>query len=152
MEELEEYEAHFRVDDDSQATWAMKKLREKVLKIRENERIAKEQLDVIAEWLKDVNSALERDAAFFEGHLKDYMRRERNNRKSIKLPWGTLKSTASTKIEVEPEFISWAQENDRDDLLRYPAPEPNKTAIAEAGPLPHVNVLESVSFSVKVKE
>lgn len=152
MEELEEYKTEFRVDDDSQATWAMKKLREKVLKIRENERIAKEQLDAVAQWLEEVNGTLQSEAAFFDGHLKDYMRRERDKRKSIKLPWGTIKSTASTRIEVEPEFIAWAQENERDDLLRFYPPEPNKTAIAEAGPLPHVSVLETVSFSVKVKE
>ena len=152
MEEVAEYEVGFQITDDSKATWAMKKLREKVLKMRENERIAKEQLDAVADWLKEVNSSLERDATFLDGHLKDYMRRERANRKSIKLPWGTIKSTASTKIEVEPEFVEWAQNEGRDDLLRFYPPEPNKAAIAEAGPLPHVSVLETVSYSVKVKE
>lgn len=142
----------FRVENDGQATWAMKELREKSLKIRENERIAKEQLDAIATWLQDVNGALSEDCSRLQGYLTDYLRRERDNRKSIKLAWGTIKSRVVTKIEVDPEFVTWAQENDRDDLLRYPPPEPNKTAIKNEPSLPHVEVVESVSFSVEIKE
>lgn len=142
----------FRVEDDSSATWAMKKLREKVLKMRENERIAKEQLDLVSDWLKEVNASLGKEAAYFEDLLTDYGRRERENRKSIKLPWGTIKSRASTRVEVDPEFIDWAQRNNRDDLLTFPAPRPNIAAIKEQKNLEHVEVVESVSYSVEIKE
>lgn len=142
----------FRVEDDSQATWAMKKLRERIIKIRENERIAKEQLDAVTDWLKDVNGTLGKECAYFEDLLTDYGRRERENRKSIKLPWGTIKSRASTRVEVDPEFVDWAQRNNRDDLLTFPAPRPNIAAIKEEQNLEHVEVVETVSYSVEIKE
>lgn len=152
METQEQYATNFRVENDSQATWAIKKYRERVLKMRENERIAKEQLDAVADWLKDVNESLAREASYFEGLLTDYQRRERENRKSIKLPWGTIRSRQSSRVEVDDEFIEWALQEGRDDLLSYAAPKPNIAAIKEAGELPYVNVVESVSFSVEVKE
>lgn len=152
METQEQYATDFRVENDSQATWAIKKLRERVLKIRENERIAKEQLDAVADWLKDVNESLAREASYFEGLLTDYQRRERENRKSIKLPWGTIKSRQSSRVEVDDEFIEWALQEGRDDLLSYAPPKPNIAAIKEAGELPYVKSVESVSFSVEVKE
>jgi len=142
----------FRVENDSQATWAIKKLREKVLKIRENERIAKEQLDAVSEWLSEVNGTLGKECAYFEDLLTDYGRRERENRKSIKLPWGTIRSRSSTRVEVDPAFVDWAQQNNRDDLLTYPAPKPNIAAIKEEKNLEHVEVVETVSYSVEVKE
>jgi hypothetical protein len=130
----------------------MKKLRELVLKIRENERIAKEQLDTVAEWLKDVNGQISKDCAFFEDQLTDYLRREHDNRKSIKLPWGTIKSRATSRVEVGEEFIAWAQQNNRDDLLTFAPPKPNLTAIKKAENVKFVEVVESVSYSVEVKE
>jgi hypothetical protein len=142
----------FRVENDGQATWAMKKLRDLVLKIRENERIAKEQLDVISDWLKDVNGQLSKDCSFFEDQLTDYLRRERDNRKSIKLPWGTIKSRATSRVEVGEEFIAWAQQNNRDDLLTFSSPRPNLIKIKSEKNLEFVEVVESVSYSVEVKE
>jgi hypothetical protein len=145
-------EQPFRVEDDSSATWAMKKLRDLILKIRENERIADEQFKAVAEWLQEVNATLNRDAAFFEDQLTDYLRRERDNRKSIKLPWGTIKSRATSRVEVGEEFIAWAQQNNRDDLLTFAPPKPNLAKIKTEQNLEFVEVVESVSYSVEVKE
>lgn len=46
----------------------------------------------------------------------------------------SVKFTKSTPVEISDEtnFIKWAQENDRDDLLTYKEPSANKTAIKNA--------------------
>lgn len=158
MEELAEYEIEpakplsFRVENDEQAAWAMRQFATACKKIEENEAIlAKERLRWQA-WIDEVNQPLARNAAYFEDLLKDYLRRERDNRKSIKLPHGVIKSRASTRVEVGEEFIEWAQKNNRDDLLTFPAPKPNIAAIKESKDVEFVEVVESVSFSVEIKE
>lgn len=153
--DVEERQLPFRIEDDSSANWAMRKYAALVQKIRENERIANAELERIAKWLEAENSKLASDASFFEEHLKDYGRRQRNekDRKSIKLPYGAIKSRQTQpRIEVdEAVFIPWAQQNQRDDLLSYAPPKPNKTALKAEADIPGVVVVEgSVSFSVEV--
>lgn len=153
MEELEQYEivdAPFRVENDEQAAWAMRRFAAACKKIEENEAIlAREKLRWQA-WLDEVNAPLSKDAAYFEDLLKDYLRRERDNRKSIKLPHGTIKSRATQpKYEIQPGFIEWAKEN-APQLLRIEH-KPDMAAIKAAGEVEFVEVLEAgVSYSVEI--
>lgn len=163
MEELEIYQPaeklQFRIEDDARATWAMKQLREKVRKIQENEAIAKQEREAIDSWLEAVNGSLASDADYFRGLLVDYMRRERENRKSIKLPWGTLKSQkAPDKVELDDEFTEWAKVNAKDLLVFPEAPPPKpvlsavKKALEAGKPIEHAKIVEGVvSYSVEVK-
>lgn len=111
----------FKVDDDEKAEWAVRKLARIRRKQSENKAIHDQELERISEWLKTVNDALERDAAYFEAVLTPYALQERSNgRKSLVLPHGTVKTTGGRpKIEFESEdkFIEWAKENDA-ELLR----------------------------------
>lgn len=156
METIDEYEIDqprepFTVDSDDKAEWAMRKLSAICAKIDENwAMLEKEKLRWQA-WIDQANGSLEREASFFRELLLDYMRRERENRKSIKLPHGTLKSVASTSVEVDEAFVEWALQNDREDLLTIPPPKPNKAAIKKEDGLPHVEVVERVSYSVELK-
>lgn len=58
----------------------------------------------------------------------------------------------STAVELDDNFVEWAQEN-ADDLLTYKAPEPNKTAIKdrlkEGGELSHATLVERQNISIK---
>ena len=111
----------FKVDDDEKAEWAVRKLARIRRKQSENKAIHDAELQRISEWLKTVNEALERDAAYFEAVLTPYALQERSNgRKSLVLPHGTVKTTAGrAKIEFESEdgFIEWAKTNDP-ELIR----------------------------------
>lgn len=154
--EIEEKPLPFTVTDDSSATWAMRKFRAQVEKMRENERIARAELDRISKWLDEVNKPLAQSAEYFEGLLLEYGRKERDaGRKSVKLIDGTIKSRVTQpKVEVdESVFIEWAQRNHRDDLLIFPEPKPNKTALKAETDIPGVVVIEgSVSYSIEVRD
>jgi phage host-nuclease inhibitor protein Gam len=67
------------------------------------------------EWLEKVNTALERDAEWFESNLRPYALQERSkDRKSIVLPHGTIKTISGRvkfDIEDETKFIEWAEKN-----------------------------------------
>ena len=111
----------FKVDDDEKAEWAIRKLARIRRKQAENQALYNAELERISEWLKTVNTSLDRDALYFEAVLTPYALQERfNGRKSLVLPHGTVKTTAGRpKIEFESEdgFIQWAKTNDP-ELLR----------------------------------
>ncbi len=77
----------FKVDDDSKADWAMRKLASIRRKQAENKDIFDREVKRVMEWLEKVNTALERDAEWFESNLRPYALQERSkDRKSIVLP------------------------------------------------------------------
>lgn len=155
--EVEEHREPFVVDSDEKAAWAMRKFAESMFKIKENMAIVEKERVRWVAWLDSVNCKLSKDAYYFEGLLIDYMRREReaNDRKSIKLPHGTVKSVATQeKIVPLDGFVEWAHQNNRDDLLTFPLPRPNIQAIKTAGIANEfVEVVPAeISYSVKVSE
>lgn len=111
----------FVVDNDEKADWAMRKLASIRRKQTDNEAIYNREVKRVAEWLEKVNTALERDAEWFESNLKPYALTERHNgRKSVVLPHGTIKTTAGRpRIEIsnELELLAWA-ETSQPDLIR----------------------------------
>lgn len=106
----------FVVDTDQKADWAIRKLAAVRKKQTENEAIFNAEVTRITEWLSTVNTALQRDALYFEAVLRPYALTQRTEgRKSITLPHGTIKTTAGLpKIEFKDEsaFIEWAKAND----------------------------------------
>ena len=111
----------FVVDDDSKADWAMRKLASIRRKQSENKAIFDRELQRVSEWLEKVNTALERDAEWFEANLRPYALLQRSEgRKSVVLPHGTIKTTAGRpkfEIEDEAKFLAWAETN-QPDLVR----------------------------------
>jgi NAD+--asparagine ADP-ribosyltransferase len=106
----------FVVDTDQKAEWALRKLAVIRRKQMENQALAQAEVDRVTEWLDTVNTALQRDALYFEAVLKPYALTQRSEgRKSITLPHGTIKTTAGQpKVEFKDEaaFIEWAKTND----------------------------------------
>ena len=105
----------FKVDDDSKADWAMRKLASIRRKQAENKDIFDREVKRVMEWLEKVNTALERDAEWFESNLRPYALQERSkDRKSIVLPHGTIKTISGRvkfDIEDESKFLEWAETN-----------------------------------------
>ena len=106
----------FVVDTDQKADWAIRKLAVIRRKQAENKAIYDAEVIRITEWLSTVNTALDRDALYFEAVLTPYALLQRSEgRKTVTLPHGTLKTTAGQpKIEFKDEskFIEWAKVND----------------------------------------
>jgi phage host-nuclease inhibitor protein Gam len=111
----------FKVDDDQKADWALRKLAVIRRKQAENKNIFDAEVIRITEWLSAVNTALDKDALYFEAVLTPYALTERfNGRKSLVLPHGTVKTTAGRpKIEIqnEVEFLAWAEKSEP-ELIR----------------------------------
>lgn len=106
----------FVVDTDQKADWAIRKLAVIRRKQAENKAIYDAEVIRITEWLSTVNTALDRDALYFEAVLTPYALLQRSEgRKTVTLPHGTLKTTAGQpRIEFndESKFIEWAKVND----------------------------------------
>lgn len=135
--------ARFRVDNDSAAAWAMRKLRAIRMRQESNRMIAEDEIDRVKSWLDDVNTPMERDASYFESILRDYALRCRENpddgRKTISLPAGKVTTRiGSPRWTVDDEtFLTWARAN-HPDLIRVkeqPALDEMKSAliVAESG-------------------
>jgi hypothetical protein len=111
----------FRIQDDQQAAWAMRKRAQYRAKMSENMDVAEAEMHRITEWLVRVNESVEKNAQYFEALLIDYARRQRqtDNRKTIDTPYGRVKSRAlQVKYEVfdVDEFVNWAQQH-RPELI-----------------------------------
>lgn len=121
-EALADLTARFRVEDDRQATWAMRKARKAAQRIREVDAIAAEEIERIQAWAVKERKRPEQDLNFFSGLLTDYalrVRAEDPKRKSVVTPYGTVQ-TRSKAIgwEVDEDtFLAWAKTN-RPDLVK----------------------------------
>lgn len=113
----------FKIQDDSGANWALRQLLSIRNKLKENRKLYDDELARITTWLEKANENLAKDENYFVGILTDYAYRVRaiENRKTIALPYGTIKSRAtSAKVKVEDTdvFLGWAKATDATDLIR----------------------------------
>lgn len=126
----------FRIEDDSAAAWALRKLRRAEHARERNIQIAEQEVERIDAWLVEANASHQRDAKYFRAILTDYALRCRQNpddgRKTISLPAGQVATrTGSAQWKVEPEtFLPWAKQN-RPDLIRV-SEQPILAAIKES--------------------
>jgi len=91
----------FIVDDDSKATWCMRKIKHLKENKRENKELAEEQIAEIRKeiaevesWLEDENGKLDDNIGFMENKLEHYARQLREDDpdlKTHKLPFGSIK-------------------------------------------------------------
>lgn len=103
------------------------------------------KIENVALWIKNLLS----DADAFKAEKDAFAEREkaaRNKADNLKQWLSTVldgqkfstskvqinfRSSESVEIEDEKKFVDWAWDNERDDLLTYKDPTPNKTAIKQ---------------------
>lgn len=103
------------------------------------------KIENVALWIKNLLS----DAEAFKVEKDAFAEREkaaRNKADNLKQWLSTVldaqkfstsrvqinfRSSESVEIENEKKFVDWAWDNERDDLLTYKDPTPNKTAIKQ---------------------
>jgi hypothetical protein len=112
----------FRITDDKQATWAMRKLMALRHRVEENEAVADAERLRIDEWLQYANQRYAGDIAYFEAILTMYAQQQRttDGRKTIDTPYGAVKSRATQdkfKIVDEDVFLKWAEESLPDAIM-----------------------------------
>ena len=132
--ETEERREAFRVNDDSSASWAMRKLAEINAQLDANNAMHEREIERLHQWLEQVNTPLNRDALYFRSLLEDYARRERmeKDRKTINLPHGKVSTRPATdKWEVDTEhLLAFLNQNDLKDLIKVKE-EPSLTAMKQ---------------------
>ena len=103
------------------------------------------KIENVALWVKNLLS----DADAFKAEKEAFAEREkaaRNKAENLK-QWLSMvldgqkfstskvqisfRNSESVEIEDEKKFVDWAWDNERDDLLTYKDPTPNKTAIKQ---------------------
>ena len=131
----------YRIQGDSDADWAMRKLAGIRQQMAANTKLASEQTDVILaaieshlipirEWLATEEKRLGQSAAFFEFLLEQYHRTvvgEDPKRLSVKLPHGVLESRKKADVWDfdETVFLAWA-ETHAVDLVKVADPTIDK--------------------------
>lgn len=64
-----------------------------------------------------------------------------------------FRSSETLDIDDNDEFVKWAMDNDRDDLLNYQRPTPSKTmiktALKDGAEIPHVTLRKKMNINIK---
>lgn len=91
----------FKVDDDSKASWCLRKIKKMKKKQQDNEELAqdiierlREEIKDVESWLKGENDKIQNNIDFLEGKLREYafnLREEDPDLKTYSLPYGKLK-------------------------------------------------------------
>jgi len=116
----------FRIQNDEQAVWAMRKMAAASQRLKEIQHIADAEIERIQAWAEQQSREPLRDTDYFEAILIEYGRAQRvEGRKSVSTPYGTIKSRlAQPSFDVDKDaFLEWAKAN-RPDLVRVKE-EPN---------------------------
>lgn len=119
----------FVIEDDSQAAWAMRKLRDLRRSQTEINAVVLSEVEAINEWAERQRGKLDRDLEHFENLLIEYATKQREveGRKTIDLPTGRVTSRLSTESwTVKPEFTQWAKDF-APDLVRQKVTESPET-------------------------
>jgi phage host-nuclease inhibitor protein Gam len=112
--EDQEQRERFRIEDKSQAAWALRKMSKIKAEMDENIMTAQAEIERIVGWRDGENEKLQRSVAFFESLLHEYfmqLREDDPKLKTMKLPHGSLKMRAQQPdfIYNEDELLEWAK-------------------------------------------
>jgi hypothetical protein len=111
----------FKIENDSQATWAMRKAAIARGRLDEIKTIAEAEIARIQDWAEHESRVPMRDLDYFEGILIEYAMKQRaEGRKTVSTPYGAVKSRIGQTRFVfsdKAEFIEWAKVNHPDWLV-----------------------------------
>ena len=126
----------FSINDESQANWALRKIKQLQDEKEKNISLANAEIEKIEEWLNSMNDQVQQSIDYFQSLLAEYAMEQRKNNpkfKSLKLPNG--------RIGFRKQQPKWNYDNDklievlktskRTDLIRIKE-ELDKAAIKKA--------------------
>lgn len=113
----------FIIDDEQKANWAMRKIKHLQEKKQEKEKIAKEEIERINQWLQAETESIDRDIEFFSGLLEAYMRdlnRKDPRKKSLSLIHGRLQLRKQQPIFKydDKKLVEWLKKTRHTNLVR----------------------------------
>ena len=101
IDNIEQEKEQFTVDSPEGASWALRKIRALRKQAAEVQEIATAEINHINDWRRAEMSKLEDNIAYFESLLYGYhlmVMEQDPNRKTIKLPYGTLQIRAQQPV------------------------------------------------------
>lgn len=106
----------WQIEDQSAATWALRKISQIDRRLAEEEVLAAAEIDKIDRWIEGKREAANRERVYFEARLHEYLvalQAEDPKLKSLKLPGGTIRTR-----KQQPEYkydddmiLPWAKKN-----------------------------------------
>lgn len=118
----------WRIDDDTAANWALRKLAAAETEKARIRHEAQAEISRVQAWADDAEQAISHDVDFFTGCLVDYRHRlesaDPKLAKTYKLPAGSIaRAKARRKVVLvdADALMEWALDNDRDLLTVRPA-------------------------------
>ncbi|MHC1683722.1 MAG: host-nuclease inhibitor Gam family protein [Clostridiaceae bacterium] len=162
--DLIEQREGFKVENLEGATWVFRKIRAIQEKQSELAIIAQQEKVRIDKWLEQENKSYENDKEYVEGLLTEYFLSQRrlDNKFKLSTPYGKVTSRKVSKwiYKDEIELIKYLK-NSTPELVRVKE-ELNKAEIkkvfknglneATGEILPHVDIVEEETISIKVEE
>src|SRR5690625_4342425 len=94
LDEQEQIDERFKIEDDSQANWALRKIAQIQKEMQSNEELAESEIHKIEKWLEEVNSQAQHSIDYFQSLLAEYAQKQREVNpkfKSKKLPHGRIR-------------------------------------------------------------
>lgn len=94
LEEQEQVTDRFKVQDDEQANWALRKIARVDEKLAESRETAKKEIDKVKTWLEQTEKQLNSEREYFEGLLLEYaleMGLDKAKKRSKALPNGRFR-------------------------------------------------------------
>lgn len=163
FDECEDDSSGFIVDNDSKASWCMRKIRQMEKKKSDHERLADEliadlekEIAEIENWLTEENSKLDNNIDFLKDKLRHYaenLKAEDEELKTYSLPYGSFKwREQRDKWRYEEEKLLEFLENSDPDLVRVkkqPAKRKLKKKVKVSGNkaiLPTGEIVEGVEI------
>lgn len=109
MEQEQEQEEikRFKVDSLESANWCLKKLGILEKQQKENEALAKKEIERIKEWQEKENQSIEKSKKFFSSLLEEYFIEEKAKNPKFKV------STPSGKITSKKQTPKWTYEDEK---------------------------------------
>lgn len=170
LDEKEGINEAFEVVNDSQANWALRKIKEHQQEIKWNQEMAQYEIEKIEEWEEQVNQPLTRSIDYFQGLLAQYAMAKKEadpEFKSLKLPNGNLqfrkqqpkwnydnkKVVESLKQLGMTDYIRVKEEPAKSDIKKVLTVAGDKVVNENGEVVEGIEIEErDESFSVKINE
>lgn len=136
LDQQEQVNESFQIEDDQQANWALRKIKQHQKQMENNNATAKAEIERIKEWNQQENDKAQQSIDYFQGLLAKYAlsKREKDPKfKSMNLPQGRLafrKQQPKWNYDDKVLIESLKQAN-MSDFIRIKE-EPDKSVIKKA--------------------
>lgn len=122
--EDEQQREGWKIENDSQADWALDKIRETQAEYKRFEMVVNDKIQQLQEALETEKERMENEVNFFQGKLAQYFetvpKKATKTQEVYKLPSGRLvkKYKAPKIVRDDAKLVEWLEANSMDELVK----------------------------------